>query len=378
MYDFLIVGSGFFGSSFARKATDSGMKCLVVEKKDHIAGAAHDTKHDDYYVSSYGAHIFHTHSEEVWNFVNQFEKFTPFVNRPKVLSGGVMYSFPINLMTLHQMWGVKTPSEASRKLDEVRVKIDKPSNFEEWALSMVGEEIYRKFFYGYTKKQYMREPRELPASIIQRIPIRLTYDENYFTTKHQGVPQNGYTNLITKMLDGIDVDTKVDFIKERERLSSMCKYVVYTGPVDEFFGFEFGKLEYNTLRFTKEVHPGDFQGNAVVNYADDSVPHIRSIEHRHFYRHGESVKHYDAASQNRESVVTYDIPVPYRDNPDPFYPIRDKANSEMYQKYKSIKPSNVIFGGRLGEYKYLDMDQSVASAIQKFKDFTESKRDPQA
>ncbi len=369
MYDFIIVGAGFFGSTFARKVTDSGHSCLVLDKKPHIAGAAHDEPQDDYYVSSYGAHIFHTHSEEIWNFVSNFCEFLPFINRPKVLSDNKIYSFPINLMTLQQLWGVKTPKEAEEILKRKKVQCENPNNFEEWALSMVGEEIYSKFFYGYTKKQYMREPKELPTSIIQRLPIRLTYDENYFTTKYQGIPKYGYTNLIKSMLDGIDIELGVDFLKQKDKFMRLAKRVIYTGPIDEFFNFEYGKLEYNTLRFEKKHFSGDQQGNAVINHVDESTPYLRSIEHRHFYKHGESIKHYDSNQENFTSVITYDIPAKYEENPDPFYPIRNKINSEIYQKYSGIKPTNVMFGGRLGEYKYLDMDQSMASALQKARIF---------
>jgi len=369
MYDFIIVGSGFFGSTFARRVTDLGKKCLILDKKPHIAGAAHDMPQDDYYVSSYGAHVFHTHSEEVWEFANSFSEFIPFINRPKVLSNEKIYSFPINLMTLQQLWGIKTPAEAKKILEEKKIPCENPSNFEEWALSMVGEEIYKKFFYGYTKKQYMREPKELPTSIIQRLPIRLTYDENYFTTKFQGIPKNGYTNLIYNMLDGIDVEVGVDFIKQKDKLMRLAKQIVYTGRIDEFFDFEFGKLEYNTMKFEKKEFIGDQQGNAVINHVDESVRYLRSIEHRHFYKHGESIKHYAGKKEDFTSVITYDIPATYEENPDPLYPIRNKINSEIYQKYSSIKPSNVTFGGRLGEYKYLDMDQSMASALQKAKSF---------
>ena len=366
MYDFIIVGAGFFGSTFARKATDYGKKCLVIDKKDHIAGAAHDIPFEDYYVSSYGAHIFHTHSEDIWNFANQIDEFLPFVNRPKVFSENKIYSFPINLMTMHQLWGVTTPIQAIQKLENVKIKNDNPKNFEEWALSMVGEEIYKKFFYGYTKKQWHKEPRELPTSIIQRLPIRLTYDENYFTTKYQGIPKHGYTNFVKKLLDGIDVDVNINFLKQKDKFMNMGKTIVYSGAIDEFYDFEHGKLDYNTLRFTKEEHVGDFQGNAVINYVDESVPFIRSIEHKHFYKHGESTKHYKSDNNKQKSIVTYDYPVKYEDNPDPFYPIRDDRNSKIYQKYNSIKCDNVIFGGRLGEYKYLDLDATMASAISKF------------
>lgn len=368
MYDFIIVGAGIFGATFARRVTDSGKRCLVIDKRPHIAGAAHDSPFGDYYVSSYGAHIFHTHSEEVWNFARQFCDFVPFVNRPKAVSGGRVYSFPVNLMTLHQLWGVTSPAEASAKLAEVVVPCENPSNFEEWALSMVGEEIYRKFFYGYTKKQYMREPRELPTSIIQRLPIRMTYDENYFTTNFQGMPSGGYTGMVRSMLDGIDVELGVNYLRHRDRLDRLARHVVYTGPVDEFFDYQYGRLDYNTLRFERREFAGDQQGNAVLNHVDESVPHLRSVEHRHFYVRGESQKHYGGSVAHR-SVVTYDVPARLDENPEPFYPIRDRVNSELYQRYAAIRPSKVVFGGRLGEYKYLDMDQSMASAMQKSRSF---------
>jgi len=369
MYDFLIVGAGFFGSTFARCVHEAGKKVLVIDKRSHIAGAAHDTPQDDYYVSSYGAHVFHTHSQDVWSFVSKFTDFLPFINRPKVMSEGKIYSFPINLMTLHQIWGVRTPKEAAERLAKEKSIITNPSNFEEWALSMVGEDLYKRFIYGYTKKQYLREPRNLPMSIIQRLPIRMTYDENYFNTKYQGIPKCGYTNMINNMLDGIDVELNVDFLKHRNLLSRMAKNIVYTGPVDEFFEFNYGKLEYNTMTFERKEFIGDQQGNAVVNYVDQNVKELRSVEHRHFYVHGESTKHCNGEIGSHKSVVTYDIPISYEENPDPLYPIRNKENSETYKKYASIKPSNVIFGGRLGEYKYLDMDQSIASAMQKSRAF---------
>jgi UDP-galactopyranose mutase len=372
-FDFLIVGSGFFGASFARTVKDAGKTCLVIEKKDHIAGAAHDKQVNNYFVSSYGAHIFHTHSKEIWDFIHQFGAFVPFTNRPKVVSGDRIFSFPINMMTLHQLWGVKTPEEARRKLQEVTApyKVDHPKNFEDWALSMVGEEIYRTFFYGYTKKQWLKEPKNLPASIIQRLPIRLTYDENYFTTQYQGMPAEGYTKIVENMLDGIPVETNIDFLKDKDKWFNLAKMIVYTGPVDALFNYEYGELEYNTLMFKQEKKCGDVQGNAVLNYASEDVPYIRSIEYRHFYKHGDSVKHYNPnAEPNQElSIVAYDYPIPYKDHPDPLYPIRDDRNSEIYEKYAILKKNqpNLILGGRLGEYKYLDIDQSMASAINKAK-----------
>lgn len=362
MFDFLIVGSGFFGATYAHQATRRGRKCWVIDKSPHLAGMAHDTKMDNLLVSTHGAHILHTNSDEVWQFLNKFSKIEPFVNKPKILSRGKVYSFPINLMTLHQLWGVVTPKEAEEKINSVRVRKKNPRNFEEWALDKVGKELYEIFIYGYTKKQWLKEPRELPSSIIQRLPIRLTYDENYFTAKYQGMPTEGYTQMVGNMLDGVKVslDTDFFFLGDWRRYA---KHLVYTGPVDEFFGYQHGKLDYNTLKFEHKVLSGDFQGNAVFNHPDLEVPYIRSVEHKHFYRQGP--KHY---SQDRSTtVVSYDYPVSYEENPHPYYPIRDNKNSELYGKYFELKKKlpNVTFGGRLGEYKYLDIDATVASAIAK-------------
>jgi UDP-galactopyranose mutase len=370
-YDYLIVGAGFFGSTFARKMTDSGKKCLVIDKLGHVAGAAFDKKWDNnIIVGEYGAHIFHTQSEDVWDFVNQFATMDGFINKPKVLSNGKIYSFPINMMTLHQLWGVVTPQEAWRKLQEVRVPCESPRNFEEWALDRVGRELYELFFYGYTKKQWLKEPSDLPASIIQRLPIRLTYEENYFTTKYQAVPRDGYGKLVESMLDGIDVELGVDFFESlRGSWRNKAKRLVYTGPVDKFYNYFYGKLEYNTLRFEHKVFKGDQQGNAVINHVDLATPHIRTIESKHFYDR-RLEKHYDVKSFDfSETIVSYDIPISYKDHPEPYYPIRDNMNSTIYNKYAEAKEAepDVIFGGRLGEYKYLDMDQTIASAIAKHK-----------
>lgn len=360
MYDYLIVGAGFFGATFARQATDLGKKCLVIDKKSHVAGAAYDTKAHDYYVSEYGAHIFHTNSVMIWDFVNQFSRFNSFVNRPKVVSQGKIYSFPINLMTLQQLYGVKTPKEAKNLIDKMRVNIKNPSNFEEWMLTTVGEDLYRRFYYHYTKRQWLREPKDLPMSIAQRVPIRLTYDENYFITHFQGIPQTGYTKLIRNMLDGIDVEIGENY---SENLGNKAKRVIYTGPIDEFYEYSFGRLDYRSLKFEKMEFSDDQQGTAVLNYTDEEAPYLRSIEHRHFYHFGECVKHYNKKSYSSPSIITYDVPVKCGEVAEPYYPIRDKQNSEIYDRYSAIQNKRVIFGGRLGEYKYYDMDQSMASAM---------------
>lgn len=367
MYDFLIIGSGFFGATFARIATDAGKSCLVIDRLSHLGGAAHDFRWSNgQLVSSYGAHIFHTHSDEIWNFVNRFCKMDPFINKPKVLAGNRVYSFPINMMTLHQLWGVVTPQEAIQKLNEVRIPCEKPRNFEEWVLDKIGKELYELFIYGYTKKQWMKEPKDLPASIIQRLPIRLTYDENYFTTKYQGMPVEGFTKLVENMLDGIPVELGVDLFDID--WTTYAHHLVYTGPVDKFFNFEFGKLDYNTLRFEHKEFKGDYQGNAVFNHVDLETPYLRSVEHKHF-QHSYK-KHFDVKDREKITVVSFDYPTIYTENSEPYYPIRDSRNSAIYEKYAALKKvnmSNVTFGGRLGEYKYLDIDQTIASAISKAK-----------
>lgn len=367
-YDFLIVGAGFFGATFARKATDAGKTCLVIDRLPHIAGAAYDRKWDnDIIVSEYGAHILHSQSDEIWTFLSRFAEIDPFINKPKVLSGDKVYSFPINMMTLHQLWGVVTPEQARQKLNSVRIPCEYPRNFEEWVLDKIGRELYEIFIYGYTKKQWLKEPRELPSSIIQRLPIRLTYDENYFTAKHQGIPREGYSKMVEKMLDGIPLHLGVDFFSMQTDWRDYAKHLVYTGPVDKLFGYEYGKLEYNTLRFEHKVYQGDFQGNAVFNHVDLNVPHIRTVEHKHFYKKHNPKHDTLILGRHESTVVSYDYPVSFQDHPEPYYPIRNDQNSALYAKYFELKKTlhDVTFGGRLGEYKYLDIDQTVASAINK-------------
>lgn len=369
-YDVMVVGAGFFGATFARKMTDAGKRCLVIDRLPHVAGASFDRKWDNgIIVGEYGAHIFHTQSEEVWEFINRFGTMENFINKPKVLSGGRVYSFPINMMTLHQLWGVVTPAEAWAKIQSVRVPCENPRNFEEWILDKVGRELYEMFFYGYTRKQWLKEPSELPASIIQRLPIRLTYEENYFTTKYQAMPKDGYGDLVSNMLEGIDVHLGVDFFDLRDDWRKNAHMLVYTGPVDKYYGYQHGRLEYNTLRFEHKTYQGDFQGNAVFNHVDLGVPHLRTIECKHFHDK-RLAKHYDPKSvDSGDTVVTYDIPISFKDHPEPYYPIRDDRNSEIYNRYMDIKKGEpeVIFGGRLGEYKYLDIDQTIASALTKAK-----------
>jgi len=357
-YDFLIVGAGLFGSVFAEHAIRNGKSVLIVDKREHIGGNCYTKNKEGINIHVYGPHIFHTSNEKIWDYVNQFSRFNHFRYSPKVNYKGDIYSFPINLMTLNQLWGIKTPDEAKKKLEEVRVKIDKPKNLEEWALSQVGEEVYEIFIKGYTSKQWMRSPKDLPASIIKRLPIRLTYDENYFNDSFQGIPIGGYTGLINNMIDGSDVELGVDFFKDRDRLQKVSKNIVYTGKIDEYFNYEFGDLEYRTQKFLTKRVDGDFQGTAGVNYTDIKVPFTRIIEHKHF----EFLK-------KDFSYVTRDYPDKWNREKTPYYPINDDKNTDIYKKYKMLskKEAGVIFGGRLAEYRYFDMHQVIGSAMNKFK-----------
>lgn len=359
-YDYLVVGAGFFGATWARQMTDAGKTCLVIDRRKHIGGNAYSEKRSGVDVHVYGAHIFHTSSEKIWQYVNRFASFNNYINKPKVSFGDKMYSFPINLMTLHQLWGVKTPTEAQAKLEEVRIPCRDPKNLEDWILSQVGREIYETFIRGYTMKQWKKDPKDLPASIIKRLPIRLTFDENYFFDTHQGIPVGGYGSLFKNMLAGIEVELGVDYFANRKELDELADKVVFTGKVDEFFGYQHGELEYRSLHFEHETKPGDFQGNAVVNYTEFEVPFTRIIEHKHFQPQ-------DLKKLSDITVVTHEYPADYSRGKTPYYPIADEKNNEIYHKYYNMKKEcpNVIFGGRLAEYKYYDMHQVVGSALAK-------------
>lgn len=357
-YDYLVVGAGIFGSVFAREMTDAGAKCLVIDKRSHIAGNCYTKNIDGIHVHEYGPHIFHTSSERIWKYMNQWTEFNHYVNRPKVLYKGELYSFPINLFTLYQVWGVKTPAEAKAKLDSIRVKIDKPSNLEEWILSQVGEDIYQRFIYGYTKKQWGKHPNELPASIIKRLPIRLTFDDNYFEDRYQGIPSEGYTKIFDKLLDGIPVELGVDFLDNRSTLESSARKIVYTGALDEFFNYDMGMLEWRSLRFQHErLEISDYQGNAIVNYTEESIPFTRICEHKHFN-----------FGKQDHTVITKEYPQQWDMNKEKYYPINDDKNNNLYTEYKSrINPTQYIIGGRLADYKYYDMHQVVGSALSTIK-----------
>ena len=359
MYDYLIVGAGIFGATFARLARDSGRSCLVIDKRNHIGGNCYTENVEGINIHKYGAHIFHTNNKVVWNFINRFTEFNNYINSPKAYSKGKLYSLPFNMNTFYELWGVTTPSQAKEIIERQRFK-GTPTNLEEQALSLVGQDIYQTLIKDYTEKQWGKKATELPSFIIKRLPLRFTFDNNYFNDKYQGIPIGGYTSMIEKMLDGIEVQLNADYLSNRNHFNSIANQVVYTGCIDEFFDYEFGKLEYRSLRFEHQVKDTDnFQGNAVINYCDSKIEHTRILEHKHFEK-----------TQSTKTVITYEYPQKYQEGMIPYYPINDKTNQMIYKKYKTKSSSltNFIFGGRLAEYKYMDMDTVIKSAMNKFGD----------
>ncbi len=355
-YDYLIVGAGLFGSVFARRMTDAGCKCLVIDKREHIGGNCFTQTLGGIDVHRYGPHIFHTSSRRIWDYVRRFAEFHPYRHKVKACCGNRIFSFPINLLTLHQLWGVGTPEEAAAELRRRRVAISAPANFEEWALSQVGRELYELFFRGYTQKQWGKEPRELPASIFKRLPIRLSFDDDYFADPYQGIPLGGYTAIFEKLLDGIEVRLGMDYFAQRKELDQQSHRIVYTGMIDRFFDYSLGRLEWRSLRFqTQDLPMEDYQGGASVNYCDAEVPFTRITEFKHFLPPTDAGKGH--------SVITHEFPQPWTPQAEPYYPINTKANDALLAAYRSLKPANVIFGGRLGDYRYYDMDQVIGSAI---------------
>ena len=364
-YDFLIVGAGLYGATFARLATDAGYKCLVIDRRAHIAGNCYTVNVHGINVHKFGAHIFHTDSREVWEFATKFADFNRYTHSVVANYKGEIYSLPFNMYTFNQMWGVVNPTQAREKLDEQIVDGYKedPQNLEEQAISLIGRDIYEKLVKGYTEKQWGRKATELPGFIIKRLPVRLMYNNNYFNDRYQGIPMNGYTEWIGNMLDGIEVKTNTDFIENREECEALADTIIYSGMIDEFYDYEFGNLEYRSLKFDSEYIAGidNFQGNAVVNYTDGRTPFTRIIEHKHF-----------EFSEGQGTVITHEYPAEWHLGDEPYYPINNDANNRLFEKYrqKAEEEGGVFFGGRLGKYKYFDMDDTIADATADFHKIT--------
>ena len=367
-YDYLIVGSGLFGSIFAYEANKKGKKCLVIDKRDHIGGNIYCEDIEDINVHKYGAHIFHTSNKEIWDYVNSFVEFNRYTNCPVANYKGELYNLPFNMNTFYQLWKVKTPQEAIAKIEEQvkEANIEEPQNLEEQAIKLVGKDIYEKLIKGYTEKQWGKKATELPSFIIKRLPVRLTFDNNYFNDKYQGIPVGGYNKIIEKMLKNIDVKLNTDFFENREELENMAEKIVFTGMIDEFYDYKFGTLEYRSLKFEHEtLEEENYQGNAVVNYTEYDIPYTRIIEHKHF-EYGNQPK----------TVITREYPATWNKGDEPYYPINNDENNELYSKYKELadKEENVIFGGRLAEYKYYDMHNVIEKALEAVnKEFIENK-----
>lgn len=363
-YDYLIVGAGLYGSIFAREATNKGYNCMVIDKRPTVAGNIYTEKVEGINVHKYGAHIFHTNNKEVWDYLNQYCDFNRFTNSPVANYKGELYSLPFNMYTYNKMWGVVTPEEAQEKINEQRKEITgEPKNLEEQAISLVGRDIYEKLVKGYTEKQWGRDCKELPSFIIRRLPVRLTFDNNYFNALYQGIPVGGYTKMIDNILDGIEVKLNCDYLENKEYYDSLAEKVVYTGPIDAFFNYRLGTLEYRSVRFETEVLDiPNFQGNAAVNYTDRETPYTRIIEHK-WFEFGKDENGNDIP----KTVISKEYSSEWRPGDEPYYPVNDEKNGRLYEQYKALadQESNVIFGGRLGEYKYYDMDATVASVLEK-------------
>ena len=356
-YDYLIVGSGLFGSIFAYEMTKKGRKCLVIEKRSHIGGNVYTENTENINVHKYGAHIFHTNNKEVWNYINQFADFNRYTNSPVANYKGELYNLPFNMNTFYQMWGVKTPAEAKAKIEEQKAEyyIEEPKNLEEQAISLIGKDIYEKLIKGYTEKQWGRECKDLPSFIIKRLPVRYTFDNNYFNDLYQGIPIGGYTKIIEKMLEGIEVKLDTDFFEDREKWESIADKIIFTGMIDQYFDYCYGELEYRGLNFEFEtLDVENYQGNAVINYTDAETPFTRIIEHKHF-----------ESSDSPKTIITREYPKTWIKGEEAYYPMNDEKNSELFKKYQELakKEDNVIFGGRLGMYQYFDMWQVIDEAL---------------
>ena len=356
MVDFLIVGAGLFGAVFAQQAKEKGKSVLVIDKRGHIGGNIYSKEIEGIQVHEYGPHIFHTDIDEVWQYINRFAHFNHFRYEPIANYQGELYHMPFNMNTFHEMWGVNTPAEAEQIIEKQRKEITgEPCNLEQQAISLVGRDIYEKLIKGYTEKQWGRDCKELPPFIIKRLPLRYTYDNNYFKDPYQGIPKGGYTRIVKKLLEGVQVCLNTDFFANREELTAQADKVLFTGMIDEFYDYCYGELEYRSLKFETEVlDMGNYQGNAVVNYTDYEVPYTRIIEHKHF----------EFGTQPK-TVITREYPAAWEKGKEPYYPVNDPKNNELFDKYerRALEEKNVIFGGRLGMYRYMDMDQVIEEAL---------------
>ncbi len=357
-YDYLVIGAGLFGSIFAYEANKKGKKCLVIDKRNHIGGNIYCENIEGINVHKYGAHIFHTSNKEVWDYINQFVEFNNYINSPIANYKGEIYNLPFNMNTFNKLWGVITPQEAKKKIENQIKELNtlNPKNLEEQAISLVGTDIYEKLIKGYTEKQWGKECKELPSFIINRLPVRFTYDNNYFNDKYQGIPIGGYNKIIDKFLEGIDVKLNENYFDKKEEYNQLAQKIVFTGMIDEFYDYKFGELEYRSLKFETEVlNTDNYQGNAVVNYTEREIPYTRIIEHKHF----------EFGSQEK-TIITKEYPSIWKKGDEPYYPINNEKNNDLYKKYKILadKEENVIFGGRLADYKYYDMHHVVYHALE--------------
>ena len=365
-YDYLIVGSGLFGATFAYRAKQAGKRCLVIDKRAQLGGNVYCDSIEGIHVHTFGAHIFHTSNKDVWDFVNSLVPFNRYTNCPVANYKGTLYNLPFNMNTFYQMWGVRTPEEAIERIESQKSNVKsalngrEPQNLEEQALLLVGRDIYEKLIKGYTEKQWGRPCTELPAFIIRRLPLRFVYDNNYFNDPYQGIPTEGYNALIEKLLEGIDTKVNYDFFAHREELKSLAEKIVYTGPIDQFYDYQFGKLEYRTVCFETEViDTPNYQGNAVINYTDRETPYTRVIEHKHFESFGQAVY------ENPKTVISREFSMEWKPGMEPYYPVNDDRNAALYAQYKALADaeSKVLFGGRLAEYKYYDMAPTIEQAM---------------
>lgn len=367
-YDYLVVGSGLYGAVFAREAADRGKKVLVIDKRPNVAGNIYTEKVEGIHVHKYGAHIFHTNDTKVWKYITRFAEFNRFTNSPVANYRGELYSLPFNMYTFNKMWGVVTPTEAAAKIEEQKKEacITEPKNLEEQAISLVGRDIFEKLIKGYTEKQWGRDCKELPAFIIKRLPVRLTFDNNYFNALYQGIPIGGYTRLVEHLLEGMEVRLNTDYLEKKEELDRLAETVVYTGPIDAYFGYSLGALEYRSVRFETEVLDiPNFQGNAAVNYTDRETPWTRIIEHK-WFEFGKD----EQGQELPKTVISREYSSEWKPGDEPYYPVNDEKNGALYAEYKKLADAeqNVIFGGRLAEYRYYDMDAVIASALQKIEE----------